>query len=138
MGYRLAGPEAELMAAKKCMKRNRSGKPCGAPAGLSGLCAFHANPERARELGARGGRGNRHVPPTTPAMELTAPKDAAGVRDAFARIMADVHNGTLDTKRATTAVYAGMAFIKALETSDLESRIKSLEEKADAGIQKQT
>ena len=78
------------------------------------------------------------MPPTTPAMELTAPKDAAGVRDAFARIMADIHNGTLDTKRATTAVYAGMAFIKALETSDLESRIKSLEEKADVGIQKQT
>jgi len=122
----------------KCRKRNRAGKPCGAPALSSGLCAFHANPNRARELGARGGRGNRHVPLIVPAIELAPPKDAAGLRDALGKIMADVHNGMLDTKRATTAVYAGMAFLKALETSDLESRIKSLEEKEDARPKKQS
>ena len=68
-------------------------------------------------------------------MEFAPPRNAAAVRDALGRIMADVHNGVLDTKRATTAVYAGMAFLKALETSDLEARIKSLEEKADASLE---
>lgn len=121
----------------KCAKRNLSGKPCGAPAGSSGLCALHSNPDRARQLGARGGKGNRHVPTTVPAIQFEPPKNAADVRDALGKIMADVHNGALDTKRATTAVYAGMALLKALETSDLESRIKSLEEKADASTQKQ-
>ena len=87
--------------------------------------------------GARGGRGNRHVPVIVPPIALAPPKDSAGLRDALGKIMADVHNGILDTKRATTAVYAGMAFLKALETSDLEFRIRSLEERADASIQKQ-
>jgi len=125
------------MPSMKCAKRNRSSRPCAAPAGSSGLCALHANPARARELGARGGRGNRHVPVIVPPIALAPPKDSAGLRDALGKIMADVHNGILDTKRATTAVYAGMAFLKALETSDLEFRIRSLEERADASIQKQ-
>ena len=59
------------------------------------------------------------------------------MRVALGRIMADVHNGQLETKKATTAVYAAMAFIKALETSDLEKRLVALEEKADDKFKKQ-
>lgn len=117
------------MMTRRCTERNRNGKPCGAPAGESGLCAIHANPERARELGAKGGRGNRHNVPDISVAPLDAPKDAREVKLALGRIMADAHNGKLDSKRASVAVYAGMAFIKALETSDLESRINALEEK---------
>ena len=101
------------------------------------MCALHANPDRARELGARGGRGNRHVPPVAPAIGFAPPKDVAAVRDALGRIMSDVHSGALDTKLASVCVYASMALLKAFETSDLEARIKSLEEKVDASTKKQ-
>jgi hypothetical protein len=119
------------MAAQKCRKRNKNNKPCGAPAGPNGLCAIHANPERAKELGAKGGRGNRHVSADPPELPLSAPRDAAEVKLALGRIMADVHNGKLEPRRATTAVYAATAFMRALETSDLETRVKTLEEKAN-------
>lgn len=126
------------MTAKRCRKRNRNGKACGAPAGPSGLCAIHADPDRARELGAKGGRGNRHASPDPPDEPLSPPKDALEVKLALGRIMADVHNGNLETRKATTAVYAATAFMKALENSDLESRIKALEERANDGIKKQS
>ena len=125
------------MLTQKCSKRNRSGNPCGAPAGANGLCAIHADPERARELGAKGGRGNRRETNNAPEAELGPPQNAVEVRVALGRIMADVHNGRLETRRATTAVYAAMAFIKALETSDLEKRLAALEEKADGKCKKQ-
>jgi hypothetical protein len=73
----------------------------------------------------------------TPARKFVPPKDAAGVRDALGKIMADVHSGALDTKLATTAVYAATALLKAMETSDLESRITALERKDDARTKKQ-
>jgi hypothetical protein len=69
---------------------------------------------------------------TSPPKTFAPPKNAAAVRDALGRIMADVHSGALDTKPATTAVYAATALLKALETSDLESRITALEGKVNA------
>ena len=110
--------------------------PCAAPAGPHGLCAIHANPERAKELGARGGRGNRHVQPDTPTEPMRAPTDAAEVRMALAKVMADVHNRQLDTRVATCVTYTASALLKAMELSDLEARIKRLEGIAD-GAQKQ-
>jgi hypothetical protein len=77
------------------------------------------------------------APAITPATEFAPPKDATEVRDALGKIMADVHSGVLDTKRATTAVYASMALLKAFETPDFESRIRSLEEKVNARVKKQ-
>ena len=121
----------DFMTPVRCRERNRSGKPCGAPAGPHGLCAIHANPHLAKELGAKGGRGNRHIVSDDPEVSLDAPRNAGEVKLALGRIMADVHNGKLDKGRATTAVYAGMAFIKALEVSELEARIDALERKAN-------
>ena len=124
------------MTAKRCRERNKNGEPCAAPAGPNGLCAIHANPERAKELGARGGRGNRHVQPDTPAEPMRAPTDAAEVRMALAKVMADVHNRRLDTRVATCVTYTATALLRAMELSDLEARIKRLEGIAD-GAQKQ-
>jgi hypothetical protein len=121
----------DFMTPMRCRERNRSGKPCAAPAGPNGLCVIHANPDLAKVLGAKGGRGNRPVVPDDPEIPLFAPRNAGDVRLALGRIMADVHNGKLDKGRATTVVYAGMAFIKALEVSELEARIDALERKAN-------
>jgi len=45
----------------RCKAKAKSGKPCGAAATAGGLC-FHANPDKASELGRIGGRKNRHAP----------------------------------------------------------------------------
>jgi hypothetical protein len=38
-----------------CKALTKQGNPCKAPATEGGLCFFHANPDRARELGQMGG-----------------------------------------------------------------------------------
>lgn len=45
----------------RCKGRAKSGKACRAAATNGGLCFFHANPDKASELGRIGGRSNRHV-----------------------------------------------------------------------------
>jgi len=35
----------------RCKARTKAGKPCRAAATAGGLCFFHANPEKASELG---------------------------------------------------------------------------------------
>ena len=61
---------------------------------------------------------------------MEAPKDAREVMVVLGQTIANVHNGTLETKRAATMVYAALAFVRVLEISNLESRIQALEEKA--------
>ena len=42
-----------------CQGKTKAGVACRAPAGLGGLCFFHANPDSARALGQLGGKKNR-------------------------------------------------------------------------------
>ena len=55
------------MIAKKsdsrCQGRTKSGKPCRAAATAGGLCFFHANPNKASELGRIGGRSKHMMAP---------------------------------------------------------------------------
>jgi hypothetical protein len=44
----------------RCRGRAKSGRRCGAAATAGGLCFFHANPDKASELGRIGGGSNRH------------------------------------------------------------------------------
>jgi hypothetical protein len=72
----------------------KSGRPCRAAATVGGLCFFHANPNKASELGRIGGRSNRHA-----AGENTDPlptlDNALAVRDTVARLIADVYAGKI-------------------------------------------
>jgi hypothetical protein len=49
----------------RCKAIAESGKPCRADAAEGGLCFFHANPDKASELGRIGGRGNATLPAKT-------------------------------------------------------------------------
>jgi hypothetical protein len=122
--------------AERCGATNKRGEPCGAPAGEIGFCAIHANPALAKELGAKGGRKNRHIPQDEPREQMSAPADVSEVRLALGRMMADVHNGIVSTKTATCVTYISMALLKAMEVSDLETRLKRLEDLADGAAKK--
>ena len=49
----------------RCEAQTKNGKPCRAAATAGGLCFFHANPDKAAELGRIGARKNGRVPVVT-------------------------------------------------------------------------
>jgi hypothetical protein len=77
------------MTAKKpdsrCQGRTKRGNPCRAAATAGGLCYFHANPNKASELGRIGGRSK-----SNPAVESSEPlptvDNAIAVRDLMGRL----------------------------------------------------
>jgi hypothetical protein len=118
------------MTAKKpdsrCQGRTKSGAPCRAAATAGGLCYFHANPNKASELGRIGGRSK-----STHAVESPEPlptvDNAIAVRDLVARLIADVHAGKLHPKVAAGLAPLMNLQLRAIETSNLEIRVEKLE-----------
>ena len=74
----------------RCKAKTKSGKPCRAAATADGLCFFHANPDKASELGWIGDRSNRHAAREN-AGPLPTLDNAIAVRDTVARLIADVY-----------------------------------------------
>jgi hypothetical protein len=116
----------------KCDRRNAEGKPCGAPAVRgTNRCVMHSG--RAAALGSRGGR-RRTVRCSEGLKEFAAPKTAADLRELLAQSIVEVRIGRLDPKLANSISYLGTGFLRALEVSDLETRLLALEDgKESAG-----
>lgn len=110
----------------RCKAKTKSGKPCQAAATAGGLCFFHANPDKASELGRIGGRSNRHVSGEA-ADPLPTLDNALAVRDTVARLIADVYAGRIHPKIAAGLVPLLNLQMRAIETSDLERRLAKLE-----------
>ncbi len=115
----------------RCKATTKSGKPCQAAATAGGLCFFHANPDKASELGRKGGRGNRHVNGET-ADPLPTLDTALAVRDMVNRLVTDVYAG-----RTNPRIAAGLApllnlQLRAIETTDVQRRLTQLEKAKEA------
>jgi hypothetical protein len=80
-----------------CQAQAKSGEPCRAAATEGGLCFFHANPNKAAELGRLGGRRNRRA-----AGEDLSPlptlDNALAVRNMAARLVDDVYTGRISPR----------------------------------------
>jgi hypothetical protein len=85
----------------RCKAVAKSGKPCRAAATAGGLCFFHANPNKASELGRIGGKSNRHAT-TGGADPLPKLENAVAVSNALGQLFADVQAGKTSPKVATT------------------------------------
>ena len=110
----------------RCKALAKSGKPCRAAATQGGLCFFHANPDKASELGRIGGRGNRravgeNVDP------LPILDNATAVRDTVARLIADVYNGKIHPRIAAGLAPLLNIQLRAIDTTDTERRLAQLE-----------
>jgi hypothetical protein len=109
----------------RCSGRTKKGKSCRAAATLGGLCYFHANPNKASELGRIGGRSKRHD-----AGEMADPlpvlNNAIAVRDTLARLIVDIHTGKLQPKIA-----ASLASLLNLQLRTIET-VTKLEAEAQA------
>ena len=123
----------------RCQSQAKSGKRCRAAATKGGLCFFHANPNKATELGRIGGRSKRLVPSenTDPLPTLD---NALAVRDTVARLIADVYAGKLHPRIASGLAPLMNLQLRAIESADIEQRLVRVEKllatraaKTDAG-----
>lgn len=110
----------------RCKSRAKSGKPCQAAPTAGGLCFFHANPNKASELGRKGGRSKRYSAGEN-ADPLPTLDSALAVREAGARLIADVYSGKLHPKIASGLAPLLNLQLRAIETVDLEQRVVKLE-----------
>jgi hypothetical protein len=114
----------------RCKARTRAGKPCQAAATVGGLCFFHANPNKASELGRIGGRSKRSS--VAESADLLPKVDTAlAVRDTVARLIADVYAGRLHPRVAGGLAPLLNLQMRAIETTDLERRLAKLEKLSD-------
>lgn len=109
----------------RCKAQAKSGDPCRAAATAGGLCYFHANPNKASELGRIGARKRSHVVESTE--PLPTVDNAIAVRDLVARLIADVHSGKTNPKIAAGLAPLMNLQLRAIETSNLELRVEKLE-----------
>ena len=99
----------------KCRATTKAGSSCAAPAIRGGTyCALHADPERAGELGRRGGLRNRKMY-VDAEQEASAPTSVGEVKKMLAETMAGVRSGTIDPKIGTTVAYVAAALLRAYE-----------------------
>ena len=111
----------------------KSGGRCKAYALPNGLCFFHANPSRAKELGRQGGLKNKKQSPVQDEQDVPAPVTAEDVRMRLSDAFANVMNGRLHPRIATTVAYISQHLLKAIEISALEDRIEQLERSRESG-----
>ena len=109
-----------------CQGRRKDGKPCRAAATSGGLCFFHANPNKASELGRIGGRRNGHsgVVDSDP---LPAVYTAKAVQDTIARLLSDVHAGKIHPSVAAAMATLLNLQLRAIEATDHEGQIAKLQ-----------
>jgi len=108
-----ASHSSAAAATDGCRAKTKAGKACKAVAVNHGLCAFHADPNRAAQLGRLGGRKNRRYGLRSDASSVPAPQTAKDVKNLLAEVMADIHNGRLQPKIGSIMAYVGTALLKA-------------------------
>jgi hypothetical protein len=112
---------------QNCRAKTKRGAPCRA-AVVHGttFCPLHGDPGKAAELGRMGGRKNRHyVEPDLPT--LSPPSTPEEVKTMLAQAVVDVRMKKLDPRLASALTSMCGVLLKAMETTDLEQRIRQLE-----------
>jgi hypothetical protein len=109
-----------------CKALTKKGQPCRAAATAGGLCFFHANPNKASELGRIGGRSKGKFLANN-SEPLPALSSMVAVRDAVDRLISDVYAGTHHPRIAGGLAPLLQLQLRALDATDVEQRIAKLE-----------
>jgi hypothetical protein len=110
----------------RCQGQAKSGEPCRAAATPGGLCFFHANPNKAAELGRIGGRKKSRLPAEVPD-PLPRLDKVTAVRDAVEKLIADVYAGKLHPRVAAGLAPLLNLQLRAVGVTDLEQRLEKVE-----------
>ncbi len=111
---------------KFCKARTKDGQPCKAPPTEGGLCYFHANPDKTRTLGQKGGRKNRYQ-----VTDVIVPANATGATlgTVLDQALAELLAGRMDPRVAGAVAQLVNTRRRITETIDLEDRVTELERK---------
>jgi len=110
----------------RCQATTRAGKPCKAPGTAGGLCFFHANLARARELGRIGGRKNRQQLPDPVAPTAIT---AAELSRLLTEALWDLRSNKLGPRTAAAMSQLAAVLNRTLPAADLEARVTRLEDR---------
>ena len=108
--------KAKTTAVGKSRARTKAGRPCATPAVRGGAyCAIHADPNRAAELGRKGGARNRKMYDGE-IQKVSVPQSAADVRRVLAEVMAQKPvQGKWTRSRVAPWAYMATALLRAYE-----------------------
>jgi hypothetical protein len=108
-----------------CQALTKKGKPCRAAATEGGLCFFHANPNKAVELGRIGGKKNSQIRISMD--PLPNLDNAMAIRDTVARLISDVYAGKLHPRIAAGLAPLMHLQLRVLEKTEVEKRLARVE-----------
>ncbi len=99
-----------------CKSLAKTGKPCKAAPTEGGLCYFHANPNKASQLGRIGGRRkkNAKVPFAHPLLKLDSP---FALRNAVAGLIDEVRSGELHPSKVPALASLMSLYLRASDPS---------------------
>jgi len=117
--------------ANRCRALNSEGKSCGAAATPGGLCFFHANPQKAAQLGRIGGKSHGRA---ASALADPLPKldTLIAVQETISQVIGEVRAGKLDPKVAASITPLLHLQWQVLEVTTAIRRVAELEEILDA------
>jgi hypothetical protein len=122
---------------RTCKANTNAGERCRAIAVKDGLCALHADPALAAEMGRKSGKARRSKGwSDRQQVQLAPPRTAEEVRTALGQFISDVRARRLDPKVAGTLAYLANVLLKSIEVSDVEGRLAALEGVLGVGVQK--
>jgi hypothetical protein len=104
----------------------KTGNPCRAAATSGGLCFFHANPNKAAELGRIGSRNKIRISPefVDPLPKLDK---VTAVEDAVEKLISEVYAGKLPPRVAAGLAPLLNLQLRALEATDFDRRPAQVE-----------
>jgi hypothetical protein len=110
----------------RCRSKTKAGRQCRAAAvGRTRRCVMHTR-GLAKRLGAVGGR-NRARRTSPDLKRFAAPTSAEQLQQILAESLTDVRDGRLDARVGNSIACLASGFLKALEVSDIETRLRRLE-----------
>src|SRR5437879_3674272 len=109
----------------RCQSMTKSGKPCRAAATEGGLCFFHANPNKAVELGRIGGKKNGLL--RVGLDPLPNLDNAIAIRDTVARLLSDVYSGKLHPRIAAGLAPLMYLQLRVVQKTEFEKGLARVE-----------
>lgn len=114
---------------KTCKAKNARGEPCAAHAGADGFCAFHSPAHgKARAEGHRRGGERNRIPHAGNAdalpKQIRTLTDVLTILDYTLAETLPLENGI---QRGRLLVALAHAFVEAIKTGELESRVEAIE-----------
>jgi|ERR1700722_18752098 len=116
---------SKMNPVQRCKAITKSGNACRAAATPGGLCFFHANPNKAAELGRIGGRNKGRIPVEI-GSALPNLDTAAAVTKALEQLILDLYAGKIDHKVAATLAGMMNMLRTSKEAIEMQSAIAEL------------